>query len=120
MTRRSVQVASWLALLPIAAIPDAAFASVEVGCEIRATRNQDGTRLAAIISASGPVSGTYSFRVDRRGAGAPIAEQGVFEIEEAAPSEVKKVELSLPAGKGYDASLTIQWPNGSSSCSASL
>ena len=114
----------WLALLPVSEdvgeMANAASVSVQVGCEIRATRKEAGTRLDALISASGPVSGTYSFSVDRRGGDKVISEAGDFTIESATPSEVKKAGVDLPPGDGYDALLTIEWPNGSSSCSAAV
>ena len=94
--------------------------SVQVGCEIRATKNAQGTRLDAVISASGAVAGTYAFKVEPSGGGAPlIDEQADFAIDSATASEVKKAGLDLPAGEGYEASLSIEWPNGASSCGAS-
>jgi hypothetical protein len=95
-------------------------ANVQVGCEIRAARSDAGTRLDAVISASGgPVVGSYRFRVEPMGGGDPlVAEEADFAIEGTAPSEVKKASIDLPAGQGYQASLSIEWPDGSSSCSA--
>jgi hypothetical protein len=122
-SRPSFPAASWLALAIVGSTDPTVYtaeAAVKVGCEIRATRSDAGTRLDAIISASGKVSGTYSFRVEPRGSGKPMSEEGRFDIESPTPSEVKKVALDLLPGAGYDASLKIRWPNGSSSCSASV
>lgn len=115
--------ASWLAL-PASpdyadAMPDMLKASVNVGCEIRASRSDSGTRLDAVITASGAVSGNYSFRVEPAAGGAPVIdEQSDFAIDGTGPSEVRKAGVDLPAGEGYRASLSIEWPNGTSSCSA--
>ena len=93
--------------------------AAQVGCEIRASRSDAGTRLDAVISATGPVSGRYAFRVEPQSGGEPlISEEADFTIEAASPSEVKKAGIDLPPGEGYSASLSIEWPNGSSSCSA--
>lgn len=100
-------------------MPGVIEASAQVGCEVRATRSDSGTRLDAIITATGPVAGRYSFRVEPASGGEPaMAEESEFAIEEAGPFEVKKAGVDLPAGAGYRASLSIEWPNGASSCSA--
>jgi len=117
-------VAPWLAVMPLSTpgepMPSTIKISVQVGCEIRTTKNADGTRLDAVISATGAVAGTYAFKVEPRGGGEPlIDERADFEIESDTPSEVKKAGLDLPAGEGYNASLSIEWPNGSSSCGTS-
>lgn len=115
--------AAWVALPPAAEYPQTMQhvlnASVQVGCEIRASRSDSGTRLDAVISASGPVQGSYDFRVEpARGGDALISEQSEFVIDGPGSSEVKKAGIDLPAGQGYRASLSIDWPNGTSSCSA--
>jgi hypothetical protein len=123
MAGMHILLTAWATLLPL---PDGdqmsrpTKVSVEVGCEIRASRNDAGTRLDAVISATGAVAGKYSFRVDPRGGGEPlISETSEFAIDSATPTEVKKAGVDLPAGEGYDASLSIEWPDGMSSCSAS-
>jgi len=95
-------------------------ASVQLGCEIRATRNDAGTRLDAVITGSGPVSGTYAFTVRKRAGDEVTSETGNFEIKSSTPSEIKKAGINLEPGDGYEASLMIEWPNGSSSCSAAV
>jgi hypothetical protein len=95
-------------------------ASVQLGCEIRATRNDARTRLDAVITGSGPVSGTYSFKVRKRAGDEVTSETGNFEIKSSTPSEIKKAGIDLEHGDGYEALLTIDWPNGSSSCSAAV
>lgn len=95
--------------------------AVQVGCNIRTSKSETGTRLEAVIRASGPVSGTYRFKVDPEGGGAPlVSEEASFAIESAGSSEVKNSGMNLPSGSGYRASLTVEWPNGMSSCSASV
>jgi hypothetical protein len=99
-------------------IPETIRASVQVGCEIRATRDNATTRLDAIISASGAISGTFMFTVKKQGGDEVKSETGEFTTKSSQPSEVKKASITLPKGEGYEASLMVEWPNGSSSCSA--
>jgi hypothetical protein len=89
-----------------------------VSCQIRADRNDAGTRLEAVINASGPVSGTYVFTV-RSGSSGPRSQQGNFEIKSAGPTEIRKETIDVAAGEPYAASLDVKWPGGMSSCSAS-
>jgi hypothetical protein len=116
--------AFWLVLLPVSwAIADGiemTQAAAKVGCEIRATRNDAAGKLDAVISATGPVSGSFVFKVQKRAGGAVTSQSGDFKIDTASPSEVKKASIDLEPGQAYDASLTIKWPGGSSSCSASV
>ena len=95
-------------------------ASSGVSCEIRATRNSTVATLNAIISGSGPVSGTYVFNVSSDSGEAVRSESGKFTITSASPTEVKKASIDLEPDKGYRASLKIEWPNGSSSCFATV
>lgn len=89
-----------------------------VSCQIRANRNDAGTRLEAVINASGPVSGTYVFTV-KSGSSAPKSQRGDFDIKSAGPSQVRKEAIDLAPGEPYAASLDVKWPGGASSCSAS-
>jgi hypothetical protein len=89
-----------------------------VSCQIRANRTDAGTRLEAVINASGPVSGTYVFTV-KSGSSVPKSQRGDFEITSTGPSEVRKEWLDLAPGEPYAASLDVKWPGGASSCSAS-
>jgi hypothetical protein len=91
-----------------------------VSCEIRTTHNAEGGKLDAVILATGPVTGTYTFTVHKRGGNDPISQSGDFKVESAAPAEIKKASIALAAGEAYDASLQVKWPNGSSSCSSSV
>jgi hypothetical protein len=93
--------------------------TASVGCEIRSNRTGAGSRLDAVISAEGPVAGTYIFTVKRGGENSPTTESGEFSLESTGRSEVKKASIALAAGESYSASLTINWSGGSSSCSAS-
>jgi hypothetical protein len=95
-------------------------ASAGVNCEIRAIRHSTGTNLNAIISGSGPVFGTYVFIVKRDGGEAVRSESGDFRINSASPTEIKKASIDLDRNSGYRASLRIEWPSGSSSCSANV
>lgn len=89
-----------------------------VSCSIRANRNDAGTRLEAVINASGPASGTYVFTV-KSGSSAPKSQRGDFDIKSAGPSQVRKEAINLAPGEPYAASLDVKWPGGASSCSAS-
>jgi hypothetical protein len=91
-----------------------------VSCQIRTTRDGSGGKLDAVILASGPVAGTYTFTVRKRGGNDPISQSGDFKVEGASPSEIKKASIPLVPGEAYDASLQVKWPNGSSSCSSSV
>ncbi|MFZ5673688.1 MAG: curli-like amyloid fiber formation chaperone CsgH [Pseudomonadota bacterium] len=97
-----------------------AMAAARVGCEIRASRNNDAAKLEAIVKASGPVAGSYTLDVRKGSGGAVVSKSGDFKVDSTTPSEVKAVSLDLEPGESYDASLSIKWPNGSSSCSGSL
>jgi hypothetical protein len=90
-----------------------------VGCEIRTSRHNEGTRLEAVISATGPVAGSYVLTVSHSGSSTPKLESGDFEITGQGRSEVKKAGIDLPPGESYSASLDVKWPGGSSLCSAS-
>ena len=93
---------------------------VQVGCEIVVARNTDGTQIDAVISASGAVSGTYKFDVKPAGGGEPLFEEAKeFNVASDSPSSITTSRFKLPAGKGFNASLSAKWPNGSSSCSSS-
>jgi hypothetical protein len=91
-----------------------------VSCEIRATHSDSGGKLDAIILAAGPVAGTYTFTVSKRGSNDPVSQSGDFKVEGTSPAEIKKASIALDAGEAYDASLQVKWPNGSSSCSSSI
>ncbi len=106
-----VQMTNDMTATPIAA---------RVSCEIRATRDDHGGKLDAVILASGPVAGTFNFTVHKRGGGDPVSQSGDFKVEDASPAEIKKASIALDPGEAYDASLQVKWPNGSSSCSSSI
>jgi hypothetical protein len=95
-------------------------AAQRVSCEIRATRTEAGGTLNAVILASGPVSGTFEFTVRKRAGGEVISQSGDFKVDNATPTEIKKASVKLDAKEAYDASLTVKWPNGSSSCSSQV
>jgi hypothetical protein len=112
--------ALWL-LLPVCAgmttMTDNARAAPRVGCEIRATHSDAGGKLEAVISANGPVAGTFVFTVRKHG-GPVTSQSGDFKVDGAERAEIKKASVDLEPGAAYDASLEITWPNGSSSCSS--
>jgi hypothetical protein len=95
-------------------------AAARVSCEIRTSRSEGGGKLNAIIIAAGPVSGSFKFTVRKRGSGEIISQSGEFNVESASPKEIKKASVDLDAGAAYDASLELNWPNGSSSCSSNV
>jgi hypothetical protein len=82
--------------------------------------NDSGRKLDAVILASGPVAGTYTFTVRNRGGNDPVSQSGDFKAEGTSPAESKKASIAFNAGEAYDASLQVTWPNGSSSCSSSI
>ena len=90
-----------------------------VGCEIHAYTTDTGSKLEAVISADGPVTGTYRFTVERSSSASPTVDSGAFEIKTASPSKIKQSSMDLPAGEAFNASLEVNWPGGSSACSAS-
>ncbi len=106
-----VQMTNDMSAIPIAA---------GVSCEIRATRDDRGGKLDAVIRATGPVAGTFNFTVRKRSGGDPVSRSGDFKVENASPAEIKKASIALDPGEAYDASLQVKWPNGSSSCSSSV
>ena len=89
-----------------------------VGCEIRASGTKNGKTLEAIISGSGPVVGSYSFRVERSSKSGVTVDSGNFEIQAGPPSEIKSAKIDLSPTETYRATLEVKWANGSSSCSA--
>jgi hypothetical protein len=95
-------------------------AAARVSCEIRATRDDRGGKLDAVILATGPVAGTFNFTVRKRGGGDPVSQSGNFKVENASPVEIKRARIALDPGEAYEASLQVKWPNGSSSCSSSV
>ena len=120
--RRCLYSAAWLALPLVVQTMDNPAKPVanRVSCEIRAAQNDGGGKLDAVITASGPVSGTFQFTVRKRSGGNVISRSGDFEVASASPTEVKKASVDLDPNEAYDASLEIKWPNGSSSCSSSV
>jgi hypothetical protein len=121
--RRYLFSAAGLAL-PLAAYVSDHMATIpiasRVSCEIRATRDGNGGKLDAVILASGPVAGTYTFTVRKRSGNDPVSQSGEFKADGASPAEIKKASVALDPGEAYDASLQVKWPNGSSSCSSSI
>jgi hypothetical protein len=95
------------------------FAAAGVGCQIQAHGTDSGSHLEAIISADGPVAGTYKFSVSRSGSTSPTVLSGNFEIKSAGHSDIKREIVELGQGESFSASLEIHWPRGSSACSAS-
>ena len=78
-----------------------------VSCEIRATHDDKGGKLDAVIMATGPVAGTYIFTVRKRSGNAPVSQSGDFKVEGASPAEIKKASIALESGEAYDASLQV-------------
>jgi hypothetical protein len=92
--------------------------SANVSCRIQTMISKGTARLDAIVTGAGPVSGTYTFKVNKVAGHTVVSESGPFKIESASPSEIKKASIDLEPGEAYNASLTVTWPNGSSSCSS--
>src|SRR5262245_52870327 len=95
-------------------------AAARVSCEIRANHDSSGGKLDAVILATGPIAGTFTFTVRKRGGGDVTSQSGDFKVDDASPAEIKKASIALASGEAYDASLEVKWPNGSSSCSSSV
>jgi hypothetical protein len=93
-------------------------ASAAVACQIQSIGTGEGMRLEAVITAAGPVKGTYSFTLRRSKSAVPEVQSGDFEIASAGQSEVKKASAELAPNESYSASLDVRWPGGASSCSA--
>ena len=115
--------AIWLAVTPVPHAGDGMTniipASTGVGCNIRASSDGSVTKLAAIVTTGGAVSGSYTLVVDRASDGRNVERrEGDFASNAAGPTTV--ADLELPAEGGYRASLSVEWPNGSSSCSSSV
>jgi hypothetical protein len=94
-------------------------ASTGVGCNIRASSDGSTVKLAAVVTTGGAVSGSYTLVVDRASDGSNVERrEGEFASDSAGPTTV--ADLELPSEGGYRASLSVEWPNGSSSCSSSV
>jgi hypothetical protein len=70
--------------------------SAQVGCEIRAMRDNAGTRLDAVIYASGNVTGTYVFEVRRLRSGKLEQNAEVSLPKVKAPQKSRKPVSSCP------------------------
>ena len=128
MTSKQVRLRQCLFSATGLALPLAGYMSVNmtaipiasrISCEIRATRDDQGGKLDAVILATGPVAGTFTFSVRKGSGAAPVLQSGDFKVEGTSPAEIKKASISLDPGEAYNASLQVKWPNGSSSCSSS-
>lgn len=93
--------------------------SAGVGCNIQASSDGSVMKLAAIVTTGGAVSGSYTLVVDRASDGSNVERrEGEFASDSAGLTTI--ADLELPADGGYRASLSVEWPNGSSSCSSSV
>ena len=71
------------------------------------------------VDETSAVSGSYTLVVDRASDGSNVERrEGEFASDSAGPTTV--ADLELPSEGGYRASLSVEWPNGSSSCSSSV
>lgn len=102
------------------AVPSfAAAQSGDARCKIVASGNETKTSLNAQISASGTMTGVYVLEVTSPADGKRLAfRQAEFDIEGKDAVKVLDEEIEVPSGVGYSASLLVEWPGGSSSCSA--
>jgi hypothetical protein len=114
----------WLAILLVSGsmqnVNSTVATAAGVKCEIRTVRDDRGGKVEAIIRATGAVAGTYVFDIRKRSSGETTSQSGDFEIDSISPTEIKKASIELEPGQAYDASLKVKWPNGASSCSASV
>jgi CsgH protein len=99
---------------------NSAQAAPRVNCTIKAAHQNGTGKLDAVIMASGPIEGTFIFTVRKSSGGEPVTQSGDFKVDDEKPVEIKKASIDLEPGQAYDASLKVQWPNGSSSCSSSV
>jgi hypothetical protein len=79
-------------------------ATARVSCEIRATRSDTAAKLDGVITASGPVSGTFVFTVRKRAGSEVVSQSGDFNVEDSSPTEVKKASIDLDPNEAYQAS----------------
>jgi hypothetical protein len=94
----------------------AAGASVDVGCEIRATKVSGGVQLEGVVFARKPAAGEYEFVVSKSGGGTSNTSQsGGFELDARQESVVG--EVTLGGGGSAKARLTVRWDGGEASCS---
>ena len=109
-----------LATAIAAALPLAAAAQAgDARCKIVANGNEIETSLNAQITASGRISGAYVLEVTSPVDGRRLAlRQARFDVEGADAVTVLDAAIKLPRGEGFSASLLVEWPGGSSSCSA--
>ncbi len=89
-------------------------------CKIVASSTATQTSLNAQILASGNISGVYVLEVTSPSDGTQLAfRQSKFDVDGEDAIMVLDEEIKVSKGGGYDASLLVEWPGGSSSCSAS-
>lgn len=95
--------------------------SSSANCKIQSSKNSSGVRLDAVITASGPIIGSYTFKVmSSDGSTRHAFKKSDFSVDSQAKSQLFKTGVDLPAGSGYQASLEVEWPEGYSSCSSSV
>jgi len=72
--------------------------AARVNCEIRATSDDSGGKLDAVILATGPVAGTFTFTVRKRSGSGPTTQSGDFKVEGSSlPRSRRRASLSIPA-----------------------
>lgn len=95
--------------------------SSNASCKIRSSKTGSDVRLDALVTASGPITGTYTFKVmSSDGTTRHAFRKSDFSVDSPAKSQLFKTGVDLPAGPGYQASLEVEWPEGYSSCSTSV
>lgn len=94
-------------------------AADDVSCRIDAEASHGSVRLEGLATAKTPVSGTYNLTVTTRGGGSTSnSEQGgVFNAGPGRESRLSQVDLGLNPGASYSATLRLEWPGGSHTCS---
>lgn len=95
--------------------------SSNASCKIRSSKDNSGVHVDAVITASGPIVGTYTFKVmSSDGSTRHAFKKSDFSVDSQAKSQLFETGVDLPAGSGYQASLEVEWPEGYSSCSSSI
>jgi hypothetical protein len=89
-----------------------------VQCKITATESDGFLRLDAFGRSDTPISGSYSFQIDKHdSAGSSLNQQsGDFSLRPGVDQIVTTVMLEAAAKEHYSASLLLTWDGGKTSC----
>jgi len=85
-------------------------------CDIRVAREGGNLVLEGLVFAPSPVSGSYELEISQGGyaGGSDIRQGGDFEV--APDGDASLGIVSLPARRGYAATLIVHWHDGAPDC----